>query len=306
MRRACIEARGRRLDFPAFFPVTTFGGRFPLDELVRPYLARLSQGVMVSYHYAQHMRSRPETITFIDSGGFASLFDDSRIIEKDGLGVIVTKEGGEIKPREVLAFQENWADIGATLDFVVTPEMSTETADYRQAMSIRNAVWAIQAQRQKNLQLFASVQAWDAASAKRAMVALARYPFAGFALGGMVPRLKQPEKIVEIVRAIREVEPERPLHVFGIGRPLLIRSLIQVGASSFDSSSYVRAAVDGKTVSDQEGPAWVEFDASGSSPDTLGQVESRLGPAYLALEGECNRMALALNNLERLMHMTRM
>lgn len=39
---------------------------------------------------------------------------------------------------------------------------------------------------------------------------------------------------------------DRPLHVFGIGKPELIARLFQLGVDSVDSSSYVRLAAEGR------------------------------------------------------------
>src|SRR5687768_12755398 len=86
------ELRTRRgvVPFPAFVPVTTFGGRYPLDDLIRPYLSRLASAVMVSYHYAREAPADklPELPLFIDSGGFASLFERATVQEAEGLGMI--------------------------------------------------------------------------------------------------------------------------------------------------------------------------------------------------------------------------
>ena len=46
------------------------------------------------------------------------------------------------------------------------------------------------------------------------------------------------------VRAVREEAPRCLIHVFGCGNPDLIPDLIEAGADSFDSSSYIRKAAD--------------------------------------------------------------
>ncbi len=300
MKRCRLQLGDRHLEFPAFLPVTTSGGRFPLDELVRPYLERLSPALMVSYHYAQKMTKRPRGILFVDSGGFASLFEGSTIAESGDVASIVTKDNDTISPDAVLGFQEKHADIGATVDFIIPPDLPLPEAQRRQDLTIRNALWTLRARVNSGLRLFASVQAWDEPSAVQTMQRLAPYPFDGFALGGMVPRMKRPAEIEEIIRAIRTVDHERPLHVFGIGSPALIRRFIAAGADSFDSSSYVRAAVDGKVLADNDAEAWAPI--SGVSLDSRhSQVSVRLGTPYLELEGESNRMALALHNLEELL-----
>lgn len=304
MRREPLVLGHRTLEWPAFLPVTTFGGRFPLDELVRPYLERLAPALMVSYHYAQKITRRQRSIVFIDSGGFASLFEGSAAVEEGSTASIVTKNGDRITPAGVLEFQERYADIGATVDFIVPPDLPLADAQRRQDLTIRNAIWALQARSSSTLRLFASVQAWDEASAVQTMRRLAPYPFDGFALGGMVPRMKRPAEIADIIRAIRSVDNKRPLHVFGIGSPALISQFIASGADSFDSSSYVRAAVDGKVLAEDSSEAWVKL--SNITPTCQdGRILSRLGTDYLQLEGESNRMALALHNLNLVVEATR-
>jgi tRNA-guanine family transglycosylase len=298
MTARSLIAGGQRVALPAFFPVTTFGGKFPLDDLVRPYLSRLAPGVMVSYHYAKKMKRRPAGVVFIDSGGFASLFEGSQAIDLGEFAVIKTKEGDEITPADVLAFQEKHADIGATVDFLIPPDMSTEDAGNRQALTLKNALWAIRARKRPSLLLYASVQAWDAESATRMTQELNSEPFDGYALGGMVPRISRPDEIVDIVRAIRAVDSQRPLHVFGIGNPRLMRVLLSEGVDSFDSSSYLRAAVDGRTL-DSDSNSWTSMASHESEQTPCSCAICRTLPRdYLSLESEANRMALALHNLD--------
>jgi len=286
------------LRFPTFMPVTTFGGKFPLDEIVRPYLSRLFPATMVSYHYAQQMRKKPKGVLFIDSGGFASLFEGSEAIDRGEFVDIKTKEGDLISPPDVLAFQERWADIGATVDFIVPPNCPLDEAKRRQGNSITNAIWAIGRKRKSAFLLYASIQAWDRQSAKDSIEMLAGYPFDGFALGGMVPRIQRPDEIIAIVDGIREVEKERPLHVFGIGSPKLATRLFAAGVDSTDSSSYVRAAADGKYLLTNE------LEYALLTEDLVTQcscdVCRKHTAAYLGLESETNRMALALHNLSAL------
>lgn len=303
MTARSLIAGGQRLALPAFFPVTTFGGKFPLDDLVRPYLSRLAPGVMISYHYAKKMKKRPAGVVFIDSGGFASLFEGSQAIDLGEVAIIKTKEGDQITPADVLALQEKHADIGATVDFLIPPDIRIEEAVHRQALTLKNALWTIHARKRPSLLLYASVQAWDTESASRITRALARYPFDGYALGGMVPRIRRPDEIVDIVRGIRSVDTVRPLHVFGIGTPGLMRTLIAAGADSFDSSSFVRAAVDGKRLSKTSG-TWTDLDLDTEITGGDGDlIAHRLGSDYLGLEGEANRMALALANLQTLVQL---
>src|SRR6476659_8310941 len=91
-----LETASGTIYFPAYIPVTTFGEKYPLDALIQPYLPRLSQALMVSHHYAKQMSKRPRLPLLIDSGGFATLFEGSKIYERDGLGMLEVR-GKETK-----------------------------------------------------------------------------------------------------------------------------------------------------------------------------------------------------------------
>ena len=73
-----------QIRLPAYVPVTTFGEKYPLDDLVRPYLPRLAPAAMVSFHYARQMKERPSLPLLIDSGGFASLFQNAKVTVGEG------------------------------------------------------------------------------------------------------------------------------------------------------------------------------------------------------------------------------
>ncbi|MCC6040638.1 MAG: tRNA guanosine(15) transglycosylase TgtA [Desulfurococcaceae archaeon] len=76
-----------------------------------------------------------------------------------------------------------------------------------------------------------------------------RLPYHIYAAGSptvMLEKYKYAE-LVEIVATVRVNTPlDRPLHVFGVGHPMIIPFLVAVGADMFDSASYVLYARDGR------------------------------------------------------------
>lgn len=205
---------------------------------------------MVAYHYAQQMEERPQLPLFVDSGGFALLLPGSRAERRDdGTGVIVTTggDGAEdvVTPEQVLRFQESTADFGATLDFPIPPGCDTVEAARRQALTIANARWAISRRSSSSMRLFGCVQGWDLDSYVHCADALLEAGYTDLAIGGIVPRLHDRELVLSIVRAVTRLQPQL-LHVFGIGKPDSARAVAEAGATSVDSSSYVKAAADGK------------------------------------------------------------
>ncbi len=240
---------------PCFIPVTTFGPAYPLDGLLRPYLPRFAQAIMVAAFYARQMPAdyRSRIPVCVDSGGFASLFENSRIgwSETDGFGYIeVAGDDGveRTTAADVLLLQEKVADIGYTLDAIVTPETPLAEARRRIDFTIRNAQWAKAHSHNSGLKLFASLQCVDAFSAGESTREYVRLGFEGIAIGGMVPRLKDLPSVLEIVETVRSFAgDDMPIHVFGVGKPEIMAQVISAGADMCDSSSYVKAAAEGKS-----------------------------------------------------------
>ena len=250
MSRSLTTRRGV-IRFPAYLPVTTFGEKYPLDALIQPYLPRLASAMMVSFHYAQQLVGEPRMPLFVDSGGFASLFETSKVKEVRGLGVLETAGPEDARvtwhPRDVLELQERIADVAFTLDFPISPNASLAESKRRQKLTIANALWALENRRRLDMRFYACVQAWDVASARKCAKAYAGKGFDGVAIGGMVPRARDRELVLGIVQAVREeIGPELPLHVFGLGKPELVSMLYAAGVDSVDSSAYIKLAADGK------------------------------------------------------------
>ena len=272
------------IQFPAYIPVTTFGNKYPLDALIQPYLPRLCQAVMVSHHYAKQMKQRPRLPLLVDSGGFAALFQGSRIVEENGLGVLKIPNDDQMErlsPLDVLEFQEEKADVAFTLDFPIPPATDPAEAKRRQRLSIANAIWALRNRRRKEMRLYACIQAWDPTSAMECARVLAEHPFDGFAVGGLVPRARDSELIDAMTEAVLEQVGGRPVHAFGLGKPETTQRLFSLGVDSVDSSSYVKLAADGRKWSDPKFRL-----ADPSTPDLLRLAIQNLATAsstYLPL-----------------------
>ena len=244
-----LKTRRGDILLPAYIPVTTFGNKYPLDKLIQPYLPRLASAMMVSYSYAKKLDHEPALPLFVDSGGFASLFEKSKIEKRGKVAVlkVATDDGFEtIHPRDVLELQERIADVAFTLDFPIPPGMNMRQANRRKKLTIGNAKWAIENRRRKDMLLFGCIQAWDAQSAKEVASEYAAMGFDGIAIGGLIPRAKNLELVVEIVSVIREKVPKLPLHVFGLGKPETAKQLFELGVDSIDSSSYIKNAANGR------------------------------------------------------------
>jgi helicase len=249
MSNRALITRSGTIRFPAYVPVTTFGDKYPLDKLIQPYLPRLANAVMVSYHYARQMEERPRLPLMVDSGGFASLFRNSQVKRVGQVGVIEIDQDGQIErlsPTESLNLQEQVADVAFTLDFPIPPGTAKREAKKRFDLTIKNAEWALANRRRRDLPLYACVQGWDAKSAGECARAYGQSNFEGIAIGGLVPHAKDRELVLSIVEAVRKEIGDRPLHAFGLGHPDMVVTLYRAGVDSVDSSAYVKLAAEGR------------------------------------------------------------
>ncbi|GGJ47893.1 hypothetical protein [Deinococcus roseus] len=230
-----------------FIPVTTFGPRYPLDDLIRPYLPRLVDTVMVSYQYALQMspEKRPPLALMVDSGGFVSRRSDARLIPMHDRAAI--QVGSELlTPEEVLSFQEAHADTAFTLDFMLTPELSARERRKRCEWTVTNAVWAKQNQQHSSMKLYASLQACCAHTAREAAKTYRDAGFDGIGVGGLVPRLNDKTELRTLLEPVLEEAGDLPVHAFGLGSPKLLLLLQEIGVHSADSSSFVQWAASGE------------------------------------------------------------
>lgn len=225
-------------------PVITLCPDHRLDTVLVPYLCRLTRLLMLSYPYAARAEKLPSVPLMIDSGGFASIHPTSKIIPREGHFQLEV-DGQLLDPLEVLRFQERHAAIGFTLDFLIPPGLSEGERVRRFNATLQNAEFALRHHQNKGMELYASLQAWDAASAAEAASHYRHLGFTGIGIGGLVPHARKPAYIRSIVQAVKDAAPGVKLHAFGLGSPGNTELLLGLQVDSSDSSSYARNALDG-------------------------------------------------------------
>jgi helicase len=242
-----LKTRRGVLSWPAFVPVTTHGEKHRLDELVRPYLPRLASAVMVSRHYAKvDALAASRLPVMLDSGGFVAL--RGTVDEHRGLGLVTGPDGTRVHPRDVLELQERAADVAFTLDLPALPMAPAAEHHRRRRLTLANALWALEHRRRTDLPLYAVVHG-EAEQAAQLTAELDRSPFAGIAIGGLVPHARDHAHVLSVVAAVR-AKTDLPIHVFGLGQPAMVAALFERGVQSVDSSAWVRAALDGRSWAD--------------------------------------------------------
>lgn len=230
-----------------YVPVVTYSDAFQLDSMLRPFLKDAADAVMVSYLYATNITedNKIPLPHYVDSGGFAAIYEGNTITEEDGLGVLRLKHGPVIHPREVLDLQEKWADVAFTLDFIIPPGTLDPEVKRRYRLAHQNALWALANKQKESMRLYASVQVHDQDTMVKLIRRYDQLPFDGIALGGLVPYAKSYMLLKKMVaEALKHTS--KPVHVFGIGHPSTVKMLQDLGVDSVDSSSFARTALSGE------------------------------------------------------------
>ena len=173
-------------------------------------------------------------------------------------GIIMTDSGTfqsyiygdvEVGVEEIVEFQKSiGADIATMLDVFTRPDMSeseVKTAvletDSRASISIQTAGdtmlnGPIQGGLFKDLRIL---------SAKK----MAQHNFSIHPIGGIVPIMEQhlyKDYAKIMLSTLPYLPPNRPVHMFGCGHPMLFPMSIALGADLFDSAAYALFAKDGR------------------------------------------------------------
>ena len=203
-----------------------------------------------SYVIWKHDELRSEAL----SKGIHSLLDfPGAIVTDSGTFQSYVYGDVEVSPEEIVSFQRDMGvDLGTMLDVFGRPDMTrdelegavTETAN-RSVPSLSVAGpdlllnGPIQGGTHSDLRVQSSLLMGSSESNGRG--------FAVHPIGGIVPLMEQQryKELFEILLSSKSsLPPERPVHFFGCGHPLLFPMAIALGVDLFDSAAYAIFARD--------------------------------------------------------------
>jgi len=179
-------------------------------------------------------------------------------------GVIVTDSGTfqsyvygdvEVGVEEIVEFQKKiGVDIGTMLDVFGRPDMSREEIEHAVEETANRALISLNTAGEDTL-LNGPVQGGlhdDLRAQAGALMGEVSGDYRGFAvhpIGGIVP-LMEKQRYLELFRILLSarstIPPNRPIHMFGCGHPILFPMCIALGADLFDSAAYALFARDNR------------------------------------------------------------
>jgi 7-cyano-7-deazaguanine tRNA-ribosyltransferase len=180
--------------------------------------------------------------------GLHELLDFPRVIMTDS-GTFQSHMYGEVEVsnENIVAFQRDiGADIGTVLDIFTEPEWGKERTSEATRITLQRteAAGAIKG----NMLLAGVVQGSlfpdlrEDCARRMAPMSVDIHP-----IGGVVPLMEQyrfADLVDVIVASKKGLTPERPVHLFGAGHPMIFALAILLGCDMFDSASYAKFGRD--------------------------------------------------------------
>tara|TARA_B100000686_G_C16778630_1_gene970266 strand:+ start:45 stop:2177 length:2133 start_codon:yes stop_codon:yes gene_type:complete len=179
-------------------------------------------------------------------------------------GVVVTDSGTfqsyvygdvEVGPEEIVSFQRDMGvDIGTMLDEFGRPDMSREELEKAVEETASRSEPSLSVAG-GDMMLNGPIQGGthpDLRAQAALLMGSAEVDDRGFSvhpIGGIVPLMEQQryKELFEILlSSIASLPPDRPVHLFGCGHPILFPMAIALGVDLFDSAAYAIFARDGR------------------------------------------------------------
>jgi 7-cyano-7-deazaguanine tRNA-ribosyltransferase len=209
--------------------------------------------------------------------GFAGVITNSYIIKKDeslreealkkGVhklidfdGLVMTDSGSyqlyeygsvEVGPKEIVEFQRDiGSDIGVILDIPSQPDIDIKAAERDVKETLKRGKESTPLK--GKMLLCGTVQGSTYPELReRAAKEMGGLDFDIHPIGGVVPLMADYrfKELVEVVmHAKKYLPPERPVHLFGCGHPMIFALACAMGCDIFDSAAYALYAKDGRYI----------------------------------------------------------
>jgi len=156
-----------------------------------------------------------------------------------------------IDPIEIVRFQRDiGSDIGTIFDVFGTPEITKKEAIDGVKTTIQRAKKSIP--EKKDMLLACTIQGSIYPEVrKKCAEEISKIDADFHPIGGIVP-LMENQRYLDVIRCIiyskQNLDPSKPVHLFGAGHPLIFPIAVALGCDFFDSSAYAKYAKDRRMI----------------------------------------------------------
>ena len=236
-----LTVNGKTVETPAIMPVVN-----PKQLIVTPKeLKRMGFGMIITNSYIIY--KTPELRERALEVGIHGLLDYDGIIEVDSGSFQLMRYGDvRVTNREIVQFQHDiGVDVGTFLDIPTPPDAPRERAEEDLRITLERAK---EAEGIKEIAMNAAVQGSTYPDLRTyAARKLSEMNFEIHPIGAVVPLMEsyRYRDLVDVVVASKlGLRPDRPVHLFGAGHPMIFALAVAMGVDLFDSASYALYAKD--------------------------------------------------------------
>lgn len=242
-RIGALRTRRGVLETPTLMPVVN-----PVKNTIRPAELKeefgfnliITNAYIILKHYGMEAKDVHEITGF-----------DGAIMTDSGAYQLLIYGGIDTNPEEIVRFQERIrSDIGVILDVPTGGFATREEAEQTVRETIRRAKESVLWREDETMLWAGPIQGGRYLDLVEECARV---------MGGLdfhIHPLGSPTQIMEeydyltlvdmIVTAKRALPPERPLHLFGAGHPMMLSLAVALGCDLFDSAAYALFAKDGR------------------------------------------------------------
>ena len=233
------------LETPALLPVVN-----PNIRTIEPRVMWDKYGIQALITNSYIMWKHDDLRKVAQSDGVHKLLDFPGVIMTDS-GTFQSYVYGDVEVGvdEIVAFQRSiGVDIATMLDVFSRPDMTVTEVEHAVRETEARAAQSLKAA--ENTMLNGPVQGGVFRELRHISAQLmGEHPFSVHPIGGIVPVMEQQryKEYAKIMMAtLPLLPPNRPVHMFGCGHPMLFPMSIALGADLFDSAAYALFARDGR------------------------------------------------------------
>jgi len=245
-RTGRLKTKGGTVETPAFLPVVN-----PFLQPISPRRMReeFRCGALITNAYIlrKHFGDLPELEVH------DHLDYDGVVATDSGAYQILVYGGVEATQDEIIAYQKRiGTDVGVILDHPTGWGVDRQRAEWTVEETLRRAQAALPLIDGDAALWMGPVQGGRYIDlVERSARAVGSMPFQIFALGSPTPVMERYlfTVLVDMVMAAKlNLPPERPLHLFGAGHPMMFSLAVALGCDMFDSAAYALYARDGRYI----------------------------------------------------------
>jgi len=231
-----LKTKGGVVETPALLPVVNpLSQPMPPRRMMEEFRCRVL--ITNAYIIKKHFGDDPELEVH-------RLLDYDGVVATDsGAYQILVYGGVETTPDEIIAYQKRInSDIAVILDVPTGWDVSRSRAEWTVEETLRRAEAALPLIEDDDILWVGPVQGGGYLDlVERSARIVGAMPFPIYALGSptqVMERYLFTVLVDMIMAAKRNLPPDRPLHLFGAGHPMMFSLAVALGCDMFDSAAY--------------------------------------------------------------------